>query len=81
MKHRLQGDKKPLASDGRDLSLILDQPWGFLAGAGKNYLINTYATNSPVSGEQKKYPVPPNVLPSLNPSTSPLNTRVSGGNS
>lgn len=28
MKHRLQGDKKPLASDGRDLSLILGQPWG-----------------------------------------------------
>ena len=28
MKHRWQGDKKPLASEGRDLSLILDQPWG-----------------------------------------------------
>ena len=28
MKHRLQGDKKTLASDGRDLRLILDQPWG-----------------------------------------------------
>ena len=43
--------------------------------------IRRYATNSPVSGEQKKYPAPPFVLPSLNPSLSPLNTRVSVGNS
>ena len=40
MKHRLQGDKKTLASDGRETWLIHAQPWGFLAGAGKNYFIN-----------------------------------------
>ena len=82
-RHSVSAKAPPrrVASDRREPGLILAQPWGFLVGAGKNYFINRYATNSPVSREQKKYPAPPNVLPSLNPSTSSLNTRVSGGNS
>ena len=34
MKHRLQGDKKTLASDGRMAELILAQPWGRPSLAG-----------------------------------------------
>ena len=34
MKHRLQGDKKTLASDGREPGLILGQPWRSSSLAG-----------------------------------------------
>ena len=40
MKHRLQGDKKPLTSDGREPGLILALRWGrpSLAGGVLPYL-------------------------------------------
>ena len=42
MKHRLQGDKKPLASDGREPGLILAQPWGVLVLRVVWATLNTY---------------------------------------